>query len=213
MLGRDLTDITNLVITMLIAFTIHEYAHAWTADQLGDDTPRLNGRLTLNPLAHLDPLGALMLLFAGFGWAKPVPVNPYLVTRRTPAGGMLVSIAGPFANLVMAIVAALPFRMGLINLLDSNPQLVITAIRFLETFIFINLLLLFFNLIPIFPLDGEKVMEYFLPPSGKEFLYRIRPYGQFILMGLILLGSVAGFNLLGMLIGIPTGIVFDLLIS
>lgn len=212
-LNLDLTTIVNLVITMLIAFTMHEYAHAWTADQLGDDTPRLNGRLTLNPLAHLDPLGALMLLIAGFGWAKPVPVNPYLLMRRTPAGAMLVSIAGPFANLVMAIVGALPFRMGLLNLLDSNPQFVITAMRFLTIFISTNLLLLFFNLIPIFPLDGEKVMEYFLPPRGKEFLYRIRPYGQMILMGLILLGSVAGFNLLGMLIGIPTGIVFDLLIS
>jgi Zn-dependent protease len=213
MFDLDLTTLIYLVITMVIAFTVHEFAHAWTADQLGDDTPRLNGRLTLNPLAHLDPLGALMLLIAGFGWAKPVPVNPYLVRRRTPAGAMLVSAAGPFSNLVLAILAALPIRMGLANLLDTNTQPVLMAIQFLTLFIWTNLLLLFFNLLPIYPLDGEKVVEYFLPLNGKELLYRIRPYGQLILMGLILSGRFIGFNILGIFIGTPTEILFNLLIS
>ncbi|MFN2302616.1 MAG: site-2 protease family protein, partial [Anaerolineales bacterium] len=93
------------IITLLIAFTLHEFAHAATATALGDSTPRRNGRLTLNPIAHLDLMGTIMLLFAGFGWAKPVPVNPYAVNRKTKAGMMLVSIAGPASNLIMAAAA------------------------------------------------------------------------------------------------------------
>jgi Zn-dependent protease len=199
-------------ITLLIAFTVHEFAHAWTADQLGDDTPRFNGRLTLNPLAHLDPLGSLMLLIAGFGWAKPVPVNPYALQRRTPAGMMIVAAAGPFSNLVMAIVAAIPFKAGLLDPVNFSTSRVLPSISFLLTqFIWINLILLFFNLIPIFPLDGEKVLEHFLSPSGQDTLHRLRPYGPMILMLLVLLGSFGGLNILGILIGTPVNIVFQLL--
>jgi Zn-dependent protease len=212
MLDLSLSTIIYLAITMVIALTVHEFSHAWTADQLGDDTPRLNGRLTLNPLAHLDPLGSLLLIVAGFGWAKPVPVNPYALQRRTRAGMMLVSAAGPFSNLLLAIIAALPFRMGLINPFGSNAQIAVVAARFLFVFISINLILLFFNLIPIYPLDGEKVAEYFLPPGGQEMLYRLRPYGPMILMGIILLGRFAGIDLLGILIGTPTDFVFNLLV-
>ena len=92
------------IITLLIAFTVHEFAHAATADALGDSTPRLHGRLTLNPLAHLDMMGTITLLFAGFGWAKPVPINPYELRRKTSAGVMLVSIAGPVSNLLLALI-------------------------------------------------------------------------------------------------------------
>jgi Zn-dependent protease len=212
MLDLSLTTILYLAITMVIALTVHEFSHAWTADQLGDDTPRLNGRLTLNPLAHLDPLGSLLIILAGFGWAKPVPVNPYALQRRTRAGMMLVSAAGPFSNLLLAILASLPFRMGLIDPFGSNTQIVIVAARFLFIFISINLVLLFFNLIPIYPLDGEKVAEYFLPPGGQDMLSRLRPYGPMILMGIIFLGRFAGIDLLGILIGTPTDFVFNLLI-
>ncbi|NIS78755.1 MAG: site-2 protease family protein [Anaerolineales bacterium] len=212
MLFSSLPQLLFLAITMVIALTIHEFAHAWTANQLGDDTPRLNGRLTLNPLAHLDLLGSLMLLVAGFGWAKPVPVNPYALQRRTPAGMMLVAAAGPFSNLLLAILAAIPFRMGLFDTLGAVPQLTQLAGTFLLLFIQINLILLFFNLIPIFPLDGEKVATYFLPPNGQDFLYRIRPYGPMILMGLILVGRLTGFDLLGLLIQTPTQAVFNLLV-
>lgn len=212
MLFSSLPQLLYLAITLVIAFTIHEFAHAWTADQLGDDTPRLNGRLTLNPLAHLDLLGSLMLLIAGFGWAKPVPVNPYALQRRTPAGMMFVAAAGPFSNLVLAILAAIPFRMGLFDSFGTMSQLSQIAATFLLLFIQINLVLLFFNLIPIFPLDGEKVAAYFLPPNGQDFLYRIRPYGPMILMGLILIGRFTGFDLIGLLILTPTQAVFSLLV-
>ncbi len=103
------------LIVLVVSFTIHEFSHAWSATQLGDETPRQYGRLTLNPLAHLDPMGSLLLLLVGFGWAKPVPINPYALLRRTPAGVMWVSLAGPFSNLLMAILAAVPFRMGLVS--------------------------------------------------------------------------------------------------
>ena len=208
MFGLSTDRFIARLIVLVVALTVHEFAHAWTADQMGDDTPRLQGRLTLNPLAHLDPLGSIMLLIAGFGWAKPVMVNPYAVRRRTPAGMMLVALAGPFSNLILAILASIPFRAGLLSLGVSSSFI---SSLFLE-FIWINLILLFFNLIPIFPLDGEKVAEYFLPPGGQDVLYRLRPYGMYVLMGLILLGNFGGFNPLGLLIGTPANSILRLLV-
>lgn len=208
MFGLSVERLISRLIVLVIAFSVHEFAHAWTADQLGDDTPRLQGRLTLNPLSHLDPLGSIMLLIAGFGWAKPVLVNPYALRRRTPAGMMIVAVAGPFSNLLLAILAAIPFRAGLLSPSFSGSFL---SLLFLE-FIWINLILLFFNLIPIFPLDGEKVAEYFLPPNGQDFLYRLRPYGMYILMGLILLGNFGGLDILGFVITTPASGVLRLLV-
>ena len=106
MLGIDLSPATIVVwvIMVSIAFPVHEFAHAFVANLFGDDTPRLNGRLTLNPLVHIDPIGALLLLVARFGWAKPVPVNPYVLARRSPLALMWVSLAGPLSNLLMAIL-------------------------------------------------------------------------------------------------------------
>jgi Zn-dependent protease len=103
------------ILTLMIAFTVHEFSHAYVADRFGDDTPRANGRLTLNPAAHLDLMGTLMLLIAGFGWARPVPINPYVLQRRMPSATMWVSLAGPFSNLVMAALAAVPIRLGLVG--------------------------------------------------------------------------------------------------
>ncbi|MCJ7707067.1 MAG: site-2 protease family protein [Anaerolineales bacterium] len=213
MLGLTLPSLITRIVTLVIAFTVHEFAHAWSADQLGDDTPRLNGRLTLNPLAHLDPLGSLMLVVSGFGWAKPVPINPYALRRRTPAGTMLVSIAGPFSNLLMAILAALPFRAGWLDVLATGGRILPSASDFLVQFIFINLILFFFNLIPLAPLDGEKVAEYLLPPRGQDILYRVRPYGPFILIGLLFLGTLGGLNVLGTLVAGPAWRVLSLLVS
>jgi Zn-dependent protease len=203
----------SLVFTLLVAFPVHEFAHAWTADQLGDDTPRFNGRLTLNPLVHLDVIGSLLLLVTGFGWAKPVPINPYALQRRTRAGTMLVSAAGPFSNLVMAILASLPFRAGLLDP-STPPGAIFPSISFLlGVFISTNLILLFFNLIPIAPLDGEKVAEYFLPPGGQDFLSRIRPYGPMILLALLFLTPSVGLDIFGWLIGWPTRQVFQMLVQ
>ncbi len=213
MFDLTLPGLAARLVTLVVALTVHEFAHAWAAQRLGDDTPRLSGRLTLNPLAHLDPIGSLMLILAGFGWAKPVPVNPYVLQRRTPAGLMLVSAAGPFSNLLLAIAAALPFRAGLLSLSSLQTPMDLWTARFLQEFIFINLILLFFNLIPLSPLDGEKIAEYLLPPRGQEVLYRLRPYGPIILLALIVLGGFGGLNLLRLVVQAPAARVFSLLIG
>jgi Zn-dependent protease len=213
MIRGDLPTFLSTAITLVIAFTVHEFAHAWTADRLGDDTPRRTGRLTLNPLVHLDLLGTLMLLYAGFGWAKPVQINPAALRQRSPAGVMLVAAAGPLSNLLLALVAAIPFRAGLVDLAAPSARVLPSPSTFLLTFIFLNLILLLFNLIPVAPLDGEKVLAYFLPPNGQETLFRLRPYGPMILMGLILLGRFGRFDLLGTLIGGPARSLLRLLVT
>lgn len=207
MFNLEPTLLLTRVITLVIAFTVHEFAHAWTADQLGDDTPRLAGRLSLNPLVHLDLIGSLMLVFAGFGWAKPVPINPYVLQRRTSAGIMIVAAAGPISNMGLAILASLPIQMGLI---DVSPGFVQAL---LIDFIFLNLILFFFNLIPIFPLDGEKVLNHFLPAGGQALLAQIRPYGPILLVAIIVLSSRAGLNLLGVLVQAPALNVLQLLVT
>lgn len=207
--GNSPAQFVYLVISMVVALTIHELAHGWTAFQLGDDTAKRAGRLTLNPLKHLDPLGTLMILFAGFGWAKPVPFDPYAVTRRTPAGVMIVAAAGPISNLLMAIVASIPFQTGLLNSALASGGLLLYARPFLATFIYLNLILLFFNLIPVSPLDGEKVLTYFLPPSGQATMARLRPYGPMLLILLM----VAGRGIFNVVIGTPVNQLFQLLVS
>lgn len=207
--GDSPAQFVYLVISMVVALTIHELAHGWTAFQLGDDTAKRAGRLTLNPLKHLDPLGTLMILFAGFGWAKPVPFDPYAVTRRTPAGVMLVAAAGPLSNLLMAIVASIPFQTGLLNSALASGGLLLYARPFLATFIYLNLILLFFNLLPVSPLDGEKVLTYFLPPSGQATMARLRPYGPMLLILLM----VAGRGIFNVVIGTPVNQLFQLLVS
>lgn len=172
------------VITLLIAFTFHEFSHAQTAVWLGDDTPRLDGRLTLNPLKHLDPFGTILLLTAGFGFAKPVRVNPYAVTRKNKAGMMLVAAAGPCANLLLAIIGAIFFRSRAIQT-GSAPFGLTWLPRpayFFSQFIWTNLSLMVFNLIPISPLDGEKVAGYFIPDSFRDTWNRIQAQGMKILM-------------------------------
>jgi len=192
--------IISRIITLMIAFTVHEFSHAWLANAFGDDTPRANGRLSLNPAVHLDLLGTLMLLFAGFGWAKPVPVNPYALRRRSPAALMLVSLAGPLSNFVLAVFAAIPLRFGFIPAVYNWPGFLPTPYSFLLNFMVINILLMLFNLIPLSPLDGEKVLEYFLPPAGVDFLDRIRPYSPLILLGIVFILPILGFDLFGMIL-------------
>ena len=207
MLGLDLPTLISRIIVLLTAFSVHEFAHSWMADYFGDDTPRFNGRLTLNPMAHLDPMGSLMLIIAGFGWAKPVPVNPYALRRRSESALMWVSLAGPFSNFLLAILAAIPFRFGLVSVTEAFiPQ-------FLYHFITINLILMLFNLIPLAPLDGEKIADYFFPPSWSDFLARIRPYGPMILLLLFIAGPYLGFDILGMLLGPPLRFLFGLLVG
>ena len=192
------------IITLLLAFTFHEFAHAAVATLLGDTTAKANGRLTLNPLAHLDPMGTITLLFAGFGWAKPVPVNPYAVNRKTKAGMMLVSLAGPVSNFLLGALAAIPLRFGWVPLVySSSGSILPTFGEFLVEFLFINLTLFLFNLIPLAPLDGEKVVSFFLPDHWVEALDRIRPYSPLILLILIFLLPMTGFDLIDIAIRQP----------
>ncbi len=171
------------IITLLIAFTIHELSHALAATALGDTTPRMEGRLTLNPLKHLDPWGCLMLIMTGFGWAKPVRVNLRAVTRKNKAGMMLTAAAGPFSNLLLALIAAFLLRARVF------PNTLIPGIRwlprpdyFLRNFILTNLSLMVFNLVPLAPLDGEKVIGYFIPASFRRTWQLIQSHGSQILM-------------------------------
>jgi Zn-dependent protease len=216
MLGLSPETLISRIIVLLTAFSVHEFAHAWTADYFGDDTPRNNGRLTLNPMAHLDPMGSIMLIIAGFGWAKPVPVNPYALRRRSESALMWVALAGPLSNFLLAILAAIPFRLGLVSLeavfapsagfLPSLPQ-------FLYHFLTINLVLMLFNLIPLAPLDGEKIADYFFPPSWSDFMARIRPYGPMILLVLFIAGPYLGLDILGWILGPPLNFLFGLLVG
>lgn len=213
MLGLTMDIFISRVVVLIVAFTIHEFAHAWTATQFGDETPRQYGRLTLNPLAHLDPLGSLLLLVVGFGWAKPVPVNPYVLQRRSSSALMWVSLAGPLSNLLMAVLAAVPFQVGLLSQYNSGP-----LNRFLPSpgeigiiFIEINLLLMLFNLIPLAPLDGEKVAEYFFPPNLARAWDTIRPYGPIILLLVAFVGPTLGFPILTWIIDPPMRVMLRLL--
>ena len=200
MLNNSPSYFISGIITLLISFTFHEFAHAWTATKFGDDTPRLYGRLMLNPIAHLDILGSLMLIFAGFGWAKPVPINPRKLRQHSPAALMFVALSGPLSNFLLAVLAAIPLRFGWATPAAPMVDIFPTPYQFLLYFIFTNLGLMVFNLIPLLPLDGEAILEFLLPPAWEERWDVIKPYGPYILLGLFILGPMIGFNLLDVLI-------------
>jgi Zn-dependent protease len=188
------------IITLLISFTFHEFAHAWTATKFGDDTPRLYGRLTLNPIAHLDIMGSLMLIFAGFGWAKPVPVNPRKLRQHSSAALMFVAVSGPLSNFLLAVLAAIPLRFSWVTPAAPKVDIFPTPYQFLLYFLFTNLGLMVFNMIPLPPLDGEAILEFLLPPAWEEQWETIKPYGPYILLGSFILGPMIGFNLVDVLI-------------
>ena len=185
---------------ILLALTFHEYAHAYVAHRYGDDTAQKNGRLTLNPLRHLDPLGTIMIFLVQFGWAKPVPVNPY--NLRNPKKDMLwISAAGPLSNMLLALISGLLFRLfsdsAMIADRDSLTGLLVVMV-FLS--LKINLALAIFNIIPIAPLDGSKILYGLLPPGFGKMILAIERYGPFILIGLIIFGRATGVSILGGLI-------------
>lgn len=184
-----LARIIVVAIMLLVGFPVHEFAHALAAYRLGDSTAKLMGRLTLDPIAHFDPLGGIILAVSfigagfGFGWAKPTPVNPANLAggRR---GEALVAAAGPLSNLVLAIAAALPLRY-LIDNPDLAAQIPRLLILILSLFVYINLVLMIFNLLPIPPLDGSSLIERVLPESWLPNWYRFQPYGMLVLFALI----------------------------
>lgn len=182
----DFESMLYVIPALLIALPIHEYAHARMAYYFGDPTAKMQGRMTLNPISHLDPIGTLMILIARFGWAKPVPINPYNF-RNYRKGLLWVSFAGPMANFITAFVALFIFRiiyydLGLITF-ASIPYMILFFI------VQLNLILGVFNLIPIPPLDGSKILLSLAPSNVAGFIRQIEPYAPILLIVLIVSGG------------------------
>ncbi len=195
MLLRLPMEVLIILLPILIfSLCFHEFSHGYIAYKLGDHTAARNGRLTLNPLAHLDPIGSLMILFVGFGWAKPVPVNP--VNFSNPRVDMMkVAFAGPASNLLLAFTGGLMMRLvNIFGLLQSE-----MFIQTLYFFIFINISLAVFNMIPVAPLDGSQIFGNMISKNNPELAWKLQMYGPKILMGIILIGMVTPFSVLGFL--------------
>ncbi len=179
------------VPVVLLALTVHEFAHAYVALRRGDETAYRMGRCTLNPLAHLDFFGTLCIMFAPIGWAKPVPVNP-LNFRNPGRDNMLVSIAGPVSNVLQALAFAVLLRLLLhTSVFDGSmsAQLRQMLAAMCYVGVLVNCGLAMFNMLPIFPLDGFHVTRYFVGPEGKTTLDGIAPYGMYVILGLVFLPS------------------------
>jgi len=182
LLIRDPAAFLLLAVPLLYSIIIHELAHGWVAYRMGDPTAKLLGRLSLNPLKHLDPVGTLMLFIFGFGWAKPVPINLSYV-RNMRKGLILVSSAGIFANMALAFLTFL-----LSGFLSPSPS---GSLKLLLYYLAqINIILAAFNLIPIPPLDGSKILMGFLSDQYQYALSRLEPYGFFIIIGLLYIGAL-----------------------
>ncbi|MCY8231287.1 site-2 protease family protein [Priestia endophytica] len=179
-LAFPLQQMPFVVITLIIAFTIHEFSHAFVANLFGDPTAKNEGRLTLSPISHLDPFGTLLLIIAGFGWARPVPVNPRNF-KRPRLAGVLVSIAGPLSNLVLAFIGTICYYALVNAQVASNNQYLY---EFLNLFIMLNILLFIFNLLPFPPLDGYRILEDLAPTNIRIKMKQYESYG--ILLFLII---------------------------
>ena len=196
--------------SLLVGLVLHETAHAWVADSLGDPTPRLAGRLTLNPMRHLDPLGSALIFFVGFGWARPVPVDPALAGGNVKRNMAMIAFAGPATNLVVAGIAGLPIKLGLLpfhqpfvstgwatrwaGIWTASPEDLLGL--FVGTVVLLNVILAVFNLLPLAPLDGFRVATGLLPADLSRQFARIEPWCPGVLLVLIFLPLVGGPPLL-----------------
>tara|TARA_B100000315_G_scaffold257358_1_gene305954 strand:- start:2141 stop:2842 length:702 start_codon:yes stop_codon:yes gene_type:complete len=198
-----------VVFSLVVAITVHEFSHAFVANGLGDSTAKRLGRVSLNPLRHLDPGGTLMLLVAGFGWGKPVPVDPHRLAHGK-TGTALVAAAGPLSNLVIAFLLALPIKLGLLG--STHPSLnrithVMTGglreglADILGLVIFFNLLLAVFNVIPLAPLDGSKVLAGFIPADRAAAYARLQRQGPVLLVMLVMFDYAFNVGILWGVIG------------
>ncbi|MFA6081866.1 MAG: site-2 protease family protein [Patescibacteria group bacterium] len=187
-----IVSICGIVLGVMLALSVHEFAHAWMANRLGDDTAKYQGRLTLNPLAHIDPMGLFLFVFAGFGFGKPVPYNPNAL--KSDLDEIKIAIAGPISNLLVALIFALPARIMTIAGLPTDQSI---FLLFLDAIVSLNIILAVFNIIPIPPLDGSKIVNYFLDHEAREVWERIGPALLLTLVfSNIIFGSSGGFNLL-----------------
>jgi Zn-dependent protease len=199
LLGEEPLLFVLLAGSLVAALTLHEYGHALAADLQGDRLPRAMGRLTLNPARHLDPLGTILLLLVGFGWGKPVEFRPEALSSRR-FGAAIVALAGPAMNLLLALLGALVMRVTtdpdtLRFLVSSGLQESLPLLaRFGYLLTVINVLLAVFNLIPLPPLDGSRLLTIFLPPSKQRIVFWLDRWGFLVLLGLLFFG---GFALLG----------------
>jgi Zn-dependent protease len=195
---QSLFELLYFAIALVIAISVHEFAHALAAYKLGDPTAKYHGRLTLNPLAHLDPLGTLMIFFVHFGWGKPVPVNPYHF-KNPVKDSALVSLAGPMSNFLVAFLFALPIKY-LGYAIPAEILIILWAI------VDLNILLGIFNLLPFPPLDGSKIFAVFIPANKQNayfnFLNKAQPYFfVFLLVDIFFLPRYLGFSVLWLLLG------------
>ncbi|AQX53140.1 site-2 protease family protein [Priestia flexa] len=179
-LAFPLEYIPYVAITLIIAFTLHEFAHAFVAYKFGDETAKKQGRLTLSPLSHLDPLGTILLLVVGFGWAKPVPVNRFFF-KNPRLAGVLVSIAGPLSNLFLAFLGVLGWFLILQFAGYIDP-----LYKFFNMFITINIVLFLFNLLPFPPLDGYRIVEDLVPNTVRAKMTQYESWGILLFLVLII---------------------------
>ena len=208
MFDFDLTRLLYVVPAIIVALTFHEYAHARVAYAFGDSTAKDAGRLSLNPLRHLDVIGALMLIFVGFGWAKPVPINPWYFGENRKRKILWVSLAGPASNIRQAFLGSAIMAL-MMKLIAYPSNIIIYLFSLLNYYVQINVALAVFNLIPVPPLDGSKILGSLLPDRQLGLILSLERYGFLILMLLCFLPNVLGwlglpqFDLLGIIISVP----------
>lgn len=178
-----LRDFPYIALTLVIAFTVHELAHAYVAYKFGDPTAKNQGRITLNPLKHLDPIGTILIFIAGFGWARPVPVNRFFF-KKPRLASILVSVAGPVSNFILASIGFIVwFGLGSAGLAETLPYYVP---EFLDKFIQLNIVLFVFNLLPFPPLDGYRIVEDLMPQNIRVKMTELEKYGSLIFLVLVI---------------------------
>jgi Zn-dependent protease len=184
------------IISILIALTVHEVSHGLVALKLGDPTAKHEGRLTLNPLAHLDLFGTLMFFFVGFGWAKPVPVNPRYFKGSIKKGMTLTALAGPASNLILAIITIIIAKIIFASGISAGPGISKFFMELFQSMLFLNLGLMAFNLLPVAPLDGSKVLAMFVPYQHEEKYEDYLRNGPMILLSLLIMERILGIPLI-----------------
>ncbi len=191
LINDPITAVAIIVGFIFVGLPIHEYAHGWMANRCGDPTAKMEGRLTLNPIDHIDPMGLISFLLIGFGWGKPVPINPRYFHNKKDE--LKVAIAGIAANLLVALILAIPIRIATAKGIIVSSSIGLELINYI---VYVNIILATFNILPIPPLDGSHFVEYFLDEEqSAKFFY----YGQYLLIGFVLLGLLTNFNIFSLL--------------